>query len=74
MKEEEKVGKLKVFIYWLCGIESSLVKNNVKSNSSEDYKIDTSINQSKFLSNVCDINAVIAMALCGFCYAFFNRF
>lgn len=56
----------------MCGIESSLKTSKAKTDVK--YKIDTSIYQDKFWSNVCDINAVIAMALCGFCYAFFNKF
>ena len=71
MEEEKKASKLKWITYWMCGIESSLTKNKVKQ---PKYVIDTSIYQSKFWSNVCDANAVIAMALCGFCYAFFNKF
>ncbi len=56
---------------WICGIESiSLNKNELV----EEQKVDTSIDQTRFDSNVCDISAVLVMAFCGFCYAFFNKF
>lgn len=61
----------KVF-FWLCGIEKYL--NFGKNSETKDEKIDTSIEENRFWSGICDANAVIAMAFCGFCYAFFNRF
>jgi hypothetical protein len=71
--EQKQEGRMKWLVYWICGIESSLNSNKNISNQPK-YIIDTSIYQSKFWSNVCDTNAIIAMALCGFFYAFFNKF
>ena len=59
-------GKFKRAFFWLCGIK--------QMNDAPKYTIDTSIAQDPFWKNVCDVNAVIAMALCGFCYGFFNKF
>ena len=68
-----KPNKFKIALFWICGIES-----NLKENFSDDLKVkqevDTSIEQDKFWSNICDINAVFAIALSGFCIAFFNKF
>ena len=69
---KEKPGRFKIALFWICGIESSLYEDTNKPK--EVYKINTSIDESRFWSNICDLNAVIAMALCGFCYAFFNTF
>lgn len=69
-KETKNFKKL---LFWACGIESVLKQDNSKLDSSKQ-KIDTSIEENKYLSNICDLNAVVAMALCGFLYGFFNRF
>ena len=70
-----KPGKFKVALFWICGIESSL-KENPEEEIEEniEQKVDTSIDQDPFWANVCNLNAVIAIALSGFCIAFFNRF
>ncbi len=71
----EAKSTLKKAFFWICGIESLSNKNlNDSIQNREEDKKDTSIHETKFASNLCDINAVIVMALCGFCYAFFNRF
>lgn len=69
----KQVSKGKKILYWLCGIES-LLGQNKDDGTKKAYKIDTSIDQDPFWSNVCDANAVVAMALCGFVYAFFNKY
>lgn len=69
---ENKVGLYKKMFFWLCGIEKYMNSENKSNNNNE--KINTSIEENKLWSSVCDINAVIAIAFCGFCYAFFNRF
>ena len=65
VSEVHESGKFKRAFFWLCGIKSA---------DTPKYTIDTSIAQDPFWKNVCDVNAVIAMAMCGFCYAFFNKF
>ena len=68
-----KPNKFKIALFWICGIES-----NLKENFNDDLKViqevDTSIEQDKFWSNICDINAVIALALCAFVIAFYNKY
>lgn len=75
-EQEQSAGLFKTILYWICGVEASLKKNKGNNNNNDNvkYKIDTTINQTKFESNMCDLNAIIAMALCAFCYAFFNKF
>lgn len=68
---EEPTGAKKI-VYWFCGINSFL-KNKNKLQTS-DLKIDTSIDEDPMMKKICDVNAVIAMAFCGFCYGFFNKY
>lgn len=72
-KEFTKPSNLKVALFWICGIESNL-KENFNPNENVENIIDTSIDQDPFWSKVCDLNAVIAIALCGFSVAFFNKY
>ena len=81
LENHERAPKWKKTIFWICGIETLLKQEELKKhlsdseqNTNVNVKIDTSIHQDRFWSNVCDVNAVIAMALCGFCYGFFNKF
>lgn len=82
LENHESAPKWKRTIFWICGIESLLKQEQLNKHASEcnleinskKVKIDTSIHQDRFWSIVCDVNAVIAMALCGFCYGFFNKF
>lgn len=64
---------LKKAFFWICGIESTLNQNEDPDEAFKN-KIDTSIDQDKFYARLCNINAVFAVALCGFCIAFFNKF
>ena len=66
-----KHGAFKTALFWICGIESSLTPNDdvVLVN-----KVDTSIDEDPFWSRVCDINAIVAIGLCTFCFAFMNKF
>jgi hypothetical protein len=68
-----KPSKLKVALFWICGIESSL-KKDFNPDKQIEHEIDTSINQDPFWSNICDLNAVFAIALSGFTLAFYNRY
>jgi hypothetical protein len=55
-------------LLWICGIEGSVqkvAKNDV---------IDTSIDEKPTKKNICDLNVVIALAIAGFFYGFFNKF
>jgi hypothetical protein len=80
IENHESAPKWKKKIFWICGIDSLLRQEQLNKNSSDIErkskisKVDTSIHQDRFWSIVCDINAIIAMALCGFCYGFFNKF
>jgi hypothetical protein len=67
-------NKFRKVLYWICGVGKYLNKENETVDRLKTYRIDTSIDESTFWSTVCDINAVLAMALCGFLYAFFNKF
>lgn len=73
-KPYRKPTKLKTALFWLCGIESSLKKPDEVETPPTEAEMDTSIYQEKFWSNLCDINAVIALALSGFVIAFLNKF
>lgn len=74
MKRAEQVQKknsfFKTAFFWICGIEKQMSQPDSEQTSSE--QVDTSIEQNRFWAVVCDINAIIAMALSAFCFAFFN--
>ncbi len=58
-------------LFWTCGIE--------KMNRNDDVKelpqiIDKSIDEDPKMKLICDLNAIIAIALSCFCFAFFNKF
>ena len=65
-------GKAKKVFFWICGIENMTGDNE----NSEDVQevIDTSIDQEPFWATFCDLNAIIAIGLSCFCFAFFNKF
>ncbi len=48
------------------------LKNRAKRQVKQ--KIDTSIDEDKFLNFICDLLAVIVMASVGFTFGFLNRF
>ena len=64
-------SKWKKSLILICGIENFIGERNQQRVIT---KINTSIGQEPFLKAVCDVNAVVAIALCGFSYAFFNKF
>ena len=66
-------SKLKVAFFWICGIESSLNQDK-DVNILPEYKVDVSIEQDKFWASVCDLNAIFAIALMSFGFAFLNKF
>jgi hypothetical protein len=70
--KKHNTTSFKKAIIWICGIEKFLDESH--SSQRSESKIDTSIEQDPFWKNFCDVNAVIALGLCGFCYAFFNKF
>lgn len=70
--EHKEMNVFKKGLYWLCGIESAIDKD--VHASIEETKLDTSIKENSFWATVCDVNAVIAMSVCGFLYAFYNNF
>ncbi len=70
--ETDEPSGAKKIVYWLCGI-NSFIKNKNKLPQT-DFKIDTSIDENPTLKKICDVNAVLAMAFCGFCYGFFNKY
>ena len=67
----EPPSKLKKAVYWLCGIESHVKQDNLPE---VEEVIDTSITTDPFWSMVCDVNAIIAIGLSVFCFAFFNLY
>lgn len=70
------MSKWRKALYWLCGVEKYINKSHREEESYDEKatKIDTSIDQTPTARNLCDVNAVIAMAVCSFIYAFFNKF
>jgi hypothetical protein len=70
-KPSEKMGALKKSFYFLCGIEKNKTEPDPEK---QKDNMDTSIEQNPFWSAVCDVNAIIAMAVAGFAYGFFNKF
>ena len=70
--ETDEASGSKKIVYWLCGINSFLKNKNKLPKT--DFKIDTSIDENPTLKKICDVNAVLAMAFCGFCYGFFNKY
>lgn len=74
-KRFEPPARLKKTLFWLCGIEQSLNKPEISDAELErQQEIDTSIEEDPFWSTVCNINAIIAMSVAAFCFAFFNKF
>ncbi len=75
-KVYKKPNRCKTILFWFCGIESILKKPSEEELETYivESKIDTSIDQEKFWSNLCDVNAVIALALTGFVVAFLNKY
>lgn len=73
MKRVEQAQKknsfFKTAFFWICGIEKQMSQPDFEQTSEQ---VDTSIEQNRFWAVVCDINAIIAMALSAFCFAFFN--
>lgn len=74
LKQDENAGVFKKAFFWMCGIEKKKPNNSNSNTSSEPQKADTSLEQNRFWSTICDINAVIAIGLSGFCFAFFNKY
>lgn len=67
--EPKKIGYLKKIILLICGVNAKTMNNpNI------EVKMDTSIEETKFWSKICDIGTVISLAVCGFFFAFFNKF
>ena len=69
---KKQASFFKKAFFWICGIEKQM--NSVDMNAEEipADPADTSIDQNTFWAVICDINAIIAMALAAFCFAFFN--
>lgn len=70
---KKEMTKMRKLLYWLCGVENYINKDRREVNPPA-RKIDTSIDQTSLAKNICDVNAIIAIAVCGFMYAFFNKF
>jgi lipopolysaccharide export LptBFGC system permease protein LptF len=74
-RSQNKVSSLKKILFWICGIESmQKAKETTEVPHSQRHDIDTSIDQDKFWAKICNINAVIALALSAFFFAFFNKY
>lgn len=71
--QKKSPGRIKTILFWICGVESVL-KQGVNKPDQPAPKVDTSIEENKWLSRLCDVNAIVAIALSGFCIAFFNRY
>ena len=71
---EKSTGEISIFkkcFFFICGIESSINEDEVEI---EETKMDTSIDEDPYWSRICDINAIIAMSLAAFSFAFFNNY
>jgi len=58
-------------LFWTCGIEKMNRNDGVKE---LPQIIDKSIDEDPKMKLICDLNAIIAIALSCFCFAFFNKF
>jgi DNA gyrase/topoisomerase IV subunit B len=72
--EEKEVSALKKTFFWICGIETHLKENGLPTVEQAPQIVDTSIDQDPKWAFVCDINAIVAIALSGFIVAFFNNY
>lgn len=72
VRNRKEVGFLKKTFFWICGIEHSLNTGNKETEIK--HHVDTSIDQDPKWARICDANAVVAIALSGFCVAFFNKY
>lgn len=67
----KKPSFFKTAFFWICGIEKQI--NAVDLDDEQPHEeVDTSITQNRFWAIICDINAIFAMSLAAFCFAFFN--
>jgi len=75
LDSDKPPSKLKKAFFWICGIEKML-QNKTEENLQDKSTniVDTSIDEEPFWALICNINAVLAIALCGFCVAFFNKY
>ena len=64
---------IKKMFFWTCGIEN-MTRSRNKVTTSQSQAIDISIDETSYWKNFCDINAIIAIALSCFCFAFFNKY
>lgn len=71
-KAQKEASFVKKVFFWICGIEKQMNMENLDAADQPHEEIDTSINQNKFWAVICDINAIIAMSLVAFVFAFFN--
>jgi hypothetical protein len=67
-EEREEKGGVRRLMACLCGF------GTVDKAGGEEAKADLCIRQSRVEGTLCDVSAVVVMGVCGFCYAFFNRF
>lgn len=65
-------SQIKKTFKWICGIEA--LNKRKQMNKGIEPKVDLSIEQDPLIGSLIDVNAVLVMGVCGFCYAFFNRF
>ena len=75
-KEKSKTpppGKVKKVFFWICGIENMRMDED-ENVDKEPEVIDVSLDQDPFWARFCDLNAIIAIALSCFCFAFFNKY
>ena len=75
-EEHLTLDKKKVFrrfLFWICGMTISTNGNSRKQDKQIDV-IDTSIDEDHILSVICNVSAVIIMAIVGFMFGFFNKY
>jgi hypothetical protein len=73
-RSQNKASGLKKLFFWICGIESMQKAKGTEVPHSQRHDVDTSIDQDRFWAKMCNINAVIALALSAFFFAFFNKY
>lgn len=68
-----EMSRAKKLLYWICGLETYINKDHRKIDAGKSRKdiIDTSIDQTNLAKSICNVNAVAAIAVCGFIYGFF---
>ena len=73
-EKDTRRGLFKNIFFWLCGIENMKRSDDDDENRVQEVFIDTSIDENSYWAAFCNVNAVVAVGLSCFCFAFFNKY